>query len=156
MDSHEVTQAIKKARPRLSLISPLVSKIIIGFIVMNLLIGFSLISKVGYITNGLVIAPNELIFQMWGVVFVLLGITKLYAYIKNNWQMLRYILVVAVFIKLIWAIALTVRYITGEFDNPFVLIIWIFITHVQAMAYIHFMPTQKQSRENRGVDDGNV
>ena len=141
MDSHEVTKAIKQARPKLSLVSPLVSKIIIGFIVMNILLGISLIAKLGYITNGLVIAPNEFVFQLWGGVFIVLGITKLFAYLRNNWQMLRYILVIAVFIKIIWMLALIVRYATGEFSNPFLLIIWVFITHVQAMAYIHFMPT---------------
>lgn len=141
MDSHEVTKAIKEARPKLSLVSPLVSKIILGFIVMNILLGVSLIAKLGYITNGLVIAPNEFVFQLWGGVFVILGITKLVAYIQNNWKVMRYILVIAVFIKIIWMLALIVRYATGEFSNPFLLIIWVFITHVQAMAYIHFMPT---------------
>lgn len=66
MDSHEVTKAIKQARPKLSLVSPLVSKIILGFIVMNILFGISLMAKLGYITNGLVIAPNEFVFQLWG------------------------------------------------------------------------------------------
>ena len=141
MDSHEVTKAIKSARPRLSLVSPLVAKIIIGFIVMNILLGVSLVSKLGYITNGLVIAPNEFVFQIWGGVFILLGITKLIAYVRNDWKTLRMILVMAVFIKIIWMLALIVRYTTGEFSNPFLLIIWIFITYVQMFAYIHFMPT---------------
>lgn len=141
MDSHEVTKAIKEARPRLSLVSPLVSKIILGFIVMNIALGISLLAKLGYITNGLVIAPNEFVFQIWGGVFIALGVTKLFAYIRNDWKWLRMILVIAVFIKIIWMLALIVRYVTGEFSNPFLLIIWMFITHVQAFAYIHFMPT---------------
>lgn len=69
MDSHEVTKAIKEARPRLSLVSPLVSKIIVGFIVMNILLGLALVAKLGYVVNGLVIAPNEFAFQLWGGVF---------------------------------------------------------------------------------------
>lgn len=141
MDSHEVTKAIKEARPKLSLVSPLVSKIIVGFIVMNILLGIALIAKLGYVVNGLVIAPNEFAFQLWGGVFIILGVTKLIAYIRNDWKTLRMILVIAVFIKIIWMLALIVRYVSGEFTNPFLLIIWVFITHVQAMAYIHFMPT---------------
>lgn len=140
METNEITQAIKEARPKLSVISPLVSKIIVGFIVMNILLGVSLITKFGFIVNGLVIAPNEFIFQLWGAVFVLLGITKLIAYRKNNWPLIRHILVVAVFIKLIWAIALVIRYVSGDFSNPFLLIVWLFITHVQAATYVHFMP----------------
>lgn len=152
MDQTEITRTIKQARPALKVVSPLVAKIIVGFAVLNVILGLSLLFKLGYTKSSLVIAPTEIAFQIWGGVFILLGLTKAIAYKMNNWRLIKNILIVAVLVKLTWAIALVVQYVSDGFVNPFLLVIWLFITHVQAMTYIHFMPTPFIEKGVRNAD----
>lgn len=140
METREITQAIKDARPKLSVISPLVAKIVIGFAVLNLLLGAGLASTSALPSTPLIVAPTAGAYQVWGALFFILGLVMLWVYRKNNWKVIRYTFVLGMCFKFAWAIALAVRYVSGDFGNPLVLIMWLFIAYVQAAAYIHFMP----------------
>jgi len=140
METREITQAIKDARPKLSVISPLVAKIVIGFAVLNLLLGAGLASTSALPSTPLIVAPTAGAYQVWGGLFFILGLVMLWVYRKNNWKVIRYTFVIGMCFKFAWAIALAVRYVSGDFGNPLVLIMWLFIAYVQAAAYIHFMP----------------
>lgn len=140
METREITQAIKEARPKLSVISPLVAKIVLGFAVLNLLLGAGLASTSALPSTPLIVAPTSLAYQIWGAAFFVLGLIMFWAYKRNNWKIIRYTFVLGMCFKFAWAIALAVRYFSGDFGNPLVLIIWLFIAYVQAASYIHFMP----------------
>lgn len=137
----QITEAITEARPKLKDISPLVAKIVLGFGFGNLLLGGALVSTQAYVQDGVVIAPNSLLLQIWGGVFIALGISMLYCYHRNHWKALRQIFVIAILIKFLWAIALVIRYIQGDYSNPFLLIIWLIFAYIQAVTYIHFLPS---------------
>lgn len=153
MDSHEVTKAIKEARPRLSRVSPLVAKIVLGYAVVNVLLGVSLAITTARLSTGLVIAPTQFAFQVWGVLFTILGIALFYTYWKNSWKGMRGLFVVGMCFKFAWTIALVVRLFSGDFSNPIILIIWLFFTYIQAVAYIHFMPIPTIEK---GAEDADI
>lgn len=140
MDQFEITQAIKEARPRLARVSPLVAKIVLGFGVINLLLGLGLVTTQAKLSTPLVVAPSIGFYQAWGVAFILLGLAMLWLYKRNSWRGMRYTFVIGMCFKFAWAIALLVRYVSGDFANPLVLIIWLFFAYIQAVTYIHFMP----------------
>lgn len=140
MDSHEITKAIKEARPRLASVSPLVAKIVLGYATINVLLGASLVATTAKLSTGLVIAPTQLAFQVWGALFAILGVAMFITYWRNSWKGMRALFVVGMCFKFAWAIALVIRLFSGEFSNPIILIIWLFFTYIQAVAYIHFMP----------------
>lgn len=140
MDTREITQAIKEARPKLSVISPLVAKIVLGFGVINVLLGIGLATTKAQLASPLVIAPNTGAFQLWGALFFVLGVLMLWGYWRNNWKFLRHTFVIGILFKFMWAVALLLRYISGEYSNPTLLMVWLFFAYIQAVTYIHFMP----------------
>lgn len=152
MDEKKITQTIKEARPKLSVISPLVAKIVLGFAVVNILLGWGLAAKVARLDTSLVISPSQFTFQLWGGAFILLGIAMLVTYALNQWKAMRATFVVGMAFKFAWAIALVVRYLSGGFDNPILLIIWLFFAYIQAVTYLHFMPLPiiQKGAENAG------
>lgn len=140
MSEKQLTQAIKEARPRLILVSPLAAKIIIIFAVINVLLGLSLATTQATLTTPLAVAPSPGFYQLWGLLFGLLGLVMFWAYRRNSWRIMRHTMVVGMAFKFAWAIALVVRYVSGEFTNPFVLIVWVGLAAIQAVTYVHFMP----------------
>lgn len=140
MSNKEVIQAIKEARPKLRDVSPLVAKIVIIYGVMNLLLGAGLALTQAQLATPLAIAPSMFYYQLWGGAFIVLGAIMLWAYWHNNWRLMRHTMVLGMAFKFAWAIALVIRYVSGEFTNPFVLIVWVGLAAIQAVTYVHFMP----------------
>ena len=140
MSSREISQAIKEARPKLILVSPLAAKIVIIFGVLNILLGAGFIFTQAVLATPLAIAPTLLAYQLWGLAFFALGVAMLWAYKRNSWRIMRHTMVIGIAIKFAWAIALVIRYVSGEFTNPFVLIVWVGLAAIQAVTYVHFMP----------------
>lgn len=151
MDKLNVHQAIKEARPKLSRVSPLVAKIVIGFGIFNLLLGWGLITTQATLATPLVIAPTPFAYQLWGGAFAFLGVLMLWGYQQNKWKFMRQTFVIGITFKFAWAIALVIRYVSGDFTNPFLLIVWVFTAYIQAIAYVHFMPTPKIDKGVKNV-----
>lgn len=136
---HEVKHQIKELRPSLRIVAPLTWYIILGFGILNLVLGLSLM-KYSFGTP-LSIVSRYTPLPLYGVFFVVLGIFMLYNLQRNNWKILRRLLLCGLLIKTIWLYALVVRSFQG--GNAIVLSLWLFITYIQAIAYIYFIPTQK-------------
>jgi len=153
MDSHEISQAIKQARPKLSSVSPLAAKIVLGYSVVNILLGWGLASTQATLATPLVVAPEPYFYQIWGVLFITLGLFMGITYKRNSWKWMRYSFVIGMCFKFAWAIALLVRYVSGEFSNPLILIIWLFFAYVQAVTYVHFMPIPTIEK---GAEDADI
>lgn len=153
METKEITQALKEARPKLSRVSPLVAKIVLGFGAINILLGLGLATTQAKLSTPLVVAPSAGFYQAWGIAFVLLGVAMLVLYRRNSWRGMRYAFVIGMCFKFAWAIALLLRYISGDFANPLVLIIWLFFAYIQAVTYIHFMP---QPALDKGAKDAGI
>lgn len=153
METREIAQAIKEARPKLARVSPLVAKIVIGFGVINILLGIGLATTQASLATPLVVAPERFYYQLWGFLFFVLGVAMLWLYARNSWRGMRYTFVIGMCFKFMWAIALVVRYVSGEFSNPIVLIIWLFMAYIQAVTYLHFMP---QPALGKGAKDAGL
>lgn len=137
----QITEAIKEVRPKLSQISPLVAKIVLGFSGVNLLLGAGLFTTQSKLASPLVIAPNELSFQLWGAAFFVLGLLMAYGYWRNNWHFMRQTFIIGMVFKFCWFAALVIRYFSGEYNNPTLLVVWLFFAYIQAVTFIHFLPT---------------
>lgn len=136
---HEVKQKLKELRPNLRLVAPLTWSIILGFGILNVVLGISLM----YYPLGRSISIVSTYTPMWlyGVLFAVLGVAMLLNLYKNNWRWLRRLLLIGLLLKAIWMFALILRLLDG--GSAIILSLWLFITHIQAMAYIHFVPTPK-------------
>lgn len=138
----EIKQKIRQARPRLRDVSPLGASIVIGFGIMNVILGFGLFTLRARTMNLLVI--NDLMtYQFWGVIFGLLGVAMLLAYWINSWTRLRQALIVGVFLKSWWLAALSIRLLTGDYDNILLISIWGLLTYIQLATFIYIIPPQK-------------
>lgn len=109
---------------------------------MNVILGFGLFTLRARTMNLLVI--NDLMtYQFWGIVFGLLGVAMLLAYWVNSWTRLRQTLIVGVFLKSWWLAALTIRLLTGDYDNILLISIWGLLTYIQLATFIYIIPPQK-------------
>lgn len=133
---------IKKARPNLKLIAPLSYATIKGFGVFNILLGIALMFHRADNTadsETLIIIHEAFGFMVWGLAFMVLGIIKLHALHSNDWQRIRKILIIAMLFHSIWLFALLIHVLVGQ-GALSILVMWGFLTYIQALIYIHFIP----------------
>lgn len=136
---HEVKGKLKELRPSLRLVAPLTWTIILGFGILNLVLGWSLMHYP--LGTPLAIVSDYTPLQLYGAMFIALGVAMLLNLWRNNWRWLRRLLLIGLLIKTIWLFALVMRLFNG--GSAIILVLWMFITHVQAMAYVYFIPIQK-------------
>lgn len=140
---NEIHKVLREVRPRLKLVSPLTASIILGYGLINILLGLAMFAYVNPTPNAMLATiTGPFTWQFWGILFIALGVFKLYALWKNEWNMMKLSLVIGVFIKFTWAIALFVRFLEG--GSIILLVIWIFFAYIQAVTYINFIPGVKQ------------
>ena len=142
----EIKQQIKELRPSLRSVAPLTWSIILGFGILNLVLGASLIYYPLGQPVAIITPVTPLAFYGW--LFIVLGVLMLYHLWRNNWKWLRRLLILGVLIKSIWLFALVLRLFDG--GSAIILTLWLFLTHVQAMTYIHFIPVKKGVGNDNG------
>lgn len=132
----EIKHQIHELRPSLRLIAPLTWSIMLGFGILNLVLGLSLM----YYPLGRPVAVVTEFTPLWGygLVFMVLGVFMLYNLWRNNWKWLKRLTICGLLIKSIWLFALVLRLFDG--GNAIILALWLFLTYVQAMTYVHFVP----------------
>lgn len=141
--THKLEKQIRHARPKLRAVSPLPYWIILVMGFFNIALGLTFLFglDVSRLTASLLIVNEMLTFQFWGVVFILLGLIKIYALAFNRWTLARNSLFIGVSIKAAWMVALTLRTIISP--GTFLLnLLWITIALIQMGAYIWFMPPE--------------
>ena len=145
---------LQEARPKLKIVSPLAYWVVLVMGWFNIILGATFIIGIDAtrFTAPLLIVNEVLTFDFWGVVFILIGIIKLYSLKVNNWKLSRSTLFLGVSVKAAWMIALTIR----SFISPGTLllnILWVTVALLQIGAYIWFMPpsteSYKQLRKDR-------
>lgn len=149
-----VKAELKQARPKLSLVSPLSYWVVKVMGLFNILLGTSFLFTLDEdrFTASLLIVNDVFTFKFWGIVFISLGLVKLYSLYANNWKLSRNSLLIGVFIKAAWMVALTIRTLISP-GTLFLNLLWITVALLQIGAYIWFMPPStegyKQRREER-------
>jgi hypothetical protein len=144
---NDVKQKLKELRPSLRKVAPLTWSVILGFGIMNIVLGVSLMSYP--LGTPIAIVTRFTPMAFFGAVFLILGTLMLFKLWQNDWRWLRGLLLAGLLIKTIWTFALLIRLFQG--GNAIILCLWLFITHVQASTYIHFIPinTGKKNGWNR-------
>lgn len=137
-----IESKLQEIRPPLASVAPLTAKIVVGFAVANLILGVTLFNQEGGQVSRLAIVDST--FPLWfhaGVFFVL-GLFMLYAYIKNDWKLIKHSLVVGIFVKMTWMFSLIFLLSSG--GNPTILVAWAFFTYIQVVTYLYFTPKLAQ------------
>lgn len=135
----DINRKIKEARPRLQTIAPLSSSITTGFAIFNIVLGAGLMFQKAR-TVEFFIVNDFLNYQIWGAIFMLLGVVMGTALIMNSWRITRWSLLIGIFLKLWWWLALLVRDVFQDGNNTLFLGLWTFVTFVQIILYINFLP----------------
>jgi len=152
--SKELKAALRIARPNLKTVSPLTYWVMLVMSMFNLLFGASLfIAFDTYrLSPPLLIVNDFFNFKFWGIVFMAIGIMKIYSLWKNDWDLSRHSLMVGVAVKAMWAVALVIRALTSP-GTLLVALLWISLAAIQMGTYIWFMPpaiaSYKQRRDDR-------
>ena len=119
-----------------AILYPLISYIMRGFVVFNLILGAGLFSNVAR-TREFFIINEVFTYQFWGVLFFLSGLLQLYTLIKHNNRLIRISLMVGVILQTFWMIALVVRQIESFDSNLFLLIFFGIILYIKFGVYLY-------------------
>ena len=150
MTSHS---ELAKARPNLRTVSPLAYYIVLIMAVFNIALGFTLMFAIDRhrLSASLIIVNELLSYTFWGIVFIFIGILKVWALASNNWSLARKTLLIGVSIKAMWAIALIFRiFITP--GTVFITLCWLCIAALQMSCYVFFMPPNTEAYKQRRKD----
>lgn len=134
-----INQKIKQVRPKLRVISPISAAGMAGFAIFNCMLGIALAFEQAR-TVDFFIVNDFLSYQVWGGMFVALGLCMGASLLLNSWRNMKWSLLVAIFIKLWWFMALVVRDFIHDGDNLMLIIMWSFITYLQIVLYVNFIP----------------
>lgn len=141
---HLVKKKIKDLRPGLREVAPLTFYICIGFGVLNLVLGFSLLTT--HDSGGLVIIHKYTPLWLYGVAFIALGGFGLAVIVRNSWKWIRRTLIMGLLYKSVWFYALFYSLFHGGSIGIFGL--WLFLIHIQVMTYIFFVPRAPEDINN--------
>lgn len=131
----EIKQQIKELRPSLRQVAPLSWYIVLGFAVLNIVLGLSLIKLP---VKNIAIISQYTPSWLYGATFTLLGLTMVWGMIRNNWKLMRRTMAAGLLLKAVFLYALILILLHG--GDPYVLSLWLFLTYIQAMAYVFFVP----------------
>lgn len=147
MTTQSIEKELQKARPSLRTVTPLAHAVLQIYAYFNILLGISFLFALDQskIQNPLLIVNDVLSYKFWGVVFIGIGILKLYSLYTNNWNLSRKSLLVGVSIKAAWTLALVVRSFT-ESGTWFITLIWLALAAVQISTFIFFLPPAISSK----------
>lgn len=134
-------QELLQARPRLKLVSPLAHWTVMIMAIFNFFLGASLLFLVDQsrFSAPLIIVNDLFTYKFWGVVFIAIGLMKVYALKTNRWELARASLIVGVAVKAAWSVALIVRVLVSP-GTFFLTLLWLTVALLQMGAYIWFLP----------------
>lgn len=133
----------KTKLPPFRQVSPLVYYSSWAFAVMNLFF----LAPTFFFTNGnaglalVGLVPS----QLWGVVFVLLGIVMIVGLIRNNWLLIKMMLGGGLIVKAMFAWALVFT-LFASFSNLGIIGVWFGMMVWQGLCIIYFTPEMKHVR----------
>lgn len=142
-DMREVKGKIKELRPALREVAPLTFYICVGFGILNIVLGYSLMTTKE--SGGLVIVGKYAPLWLYGILFAALGVFGLVVLWRNSWNWIRRTLVFGLLYKSIWFYALVATLFHG--GSVGIIGLWLFLIYVQAMTYIFFIPNMRRKNK---------
>lgn len=145
------SRELRKLRPRLRTVAPHSYWFVMLLGVFNLLFGASLMAAVdkGKTNSSLLIVNDFFTFQMWGAVFILLGVLKLSALRLNRWRLARLTLMMGVVVKAAWMVALVIRVFVSP-GTVIIALLWMTLATAQMLCYIYFLPAVRPGPKGVG------
>lgn len=133
----ENAQAKHENSIRLKSVDSRSAKSVIGYAVLNLVIGVCLYSLTARTVDFFIVNSvfNE---QFWGSLFFLTGVGFLVGYLTNSWNLMRFMHLVGLSLKFFWLSAFAARQIENFDSNIFMLIFFATIFYSQFCDYLHF------------------
>lgn len=137
----KLIQEIRAARPHLKNVSPVSYWFIMLMGAFNLFIGLAFLFAINPNTDDPAFraVTSVIPFGTWSILFIIVGLIKLWAIAVNNWRASRWSLLMGVAIKSGWAVALIVRTFY-QADNAFLAATWLALAIAQMTIYIYFLP----------------
>lgn len=114
------------------------------FSVFNILLGVSLFLYFAK-TSDFFIINSVFTYQFWGIAFFSTGVALVVGTIWNRWNIMKTTLLICLFLKLIWLIALIIRQINDSYSNIFLVLFFAALAVCQLIIYIHFPRKVKSS-----------
>lgn len=105
-----------------------------GFAASNLLLFLGFVTLKAPIS--LIIANSVLTTTLWAYIFGVLGVIMVYSLLVKKYKILRYSMLIGVFIKMVWLIALLLRIQLG--GSLLIVVLWALVTYTQFSLYIFF------------------
>lgn len=134
-----IDRTLKDIRPSIRAIAPLTYYICWGFALFNIAVSIPLyrLNEVNFSIVG------AISIKVWAVIFLLMGLVKLWSLIVNNWKLARTLLIVGVAIKSAWLMELLARTVNGK---SFILVaIWALLIYLESTTYVHFIPVERRN-----------
>lgn len=144
---------LAKARPTLRMVSPQSHWFVFIMGVFNVALGLTLLFGLdkSRLSAPLIVVNEVFSYTFWAVVFITIGVVKLYALATNNWWLSRKTLLLGVSVKAMWAVALIFRIFISP-GTVFLTLMWLTIAALQMVCYIFFMPPNIGSFNQRRKD----
>lgn len=119
-----------------AILYPLISYIMRGFVVFNIILGVGLISNIARTAQFFII--NDIFtYQFWGLLFLANGLVQLYTLVRHNDKIIRVSLVSGMVLQTFWMVALAVRQFESFDSNIFLLIFFGIILYIKFGVYLY-------------------
>ena len=151
----KLDRELQHARPKLKVVSPLAHWVVVIMAIFNLCLGTSFLFAIDQnrVSASLLIVNDILTYKFWGIVFIAIGLIKLYAIFSNNWKLARNSLFLGVSVKAAWTVALTIRTFVSP-GTVFLNVLWVTVALLQMGAYVWFLPpAEKVELPGKKEDD---
>lgn len=136
---NDINQTLKDLRPSLRKVAPQTFWFSIGFGIFNTIIGVALFNLNILVRLKVVgVVP----IKLWGIVFLVHGLTMLASVLANNWRLTRSMHLVGIAIKTAWWLEMLTVFIAGS--SPFLLYIWSLLLFLQVIVCIYFTPRMRR------------
>jgi hypothetical protein len=135
---------LRKARPNLRSIAPLTNAVCWGYAVINTLLGLGMFFL--YQTTVPLAVANIFSYQVWGMIFLLMGLSTAFGLLTNRHMLVKQTQLVGLIIKALWGIALILRCIVAP-QTILITLVWVFFAYIQAATYIYFLPAVRGHNE---------
>ena len=150
---NKLVHELREARPSLRMVTPQSFWFVAAMGVFNILLGLTLMFGIdkSRLSASLIIVNEFTSYAFWGVLFITLGVLKLYSLYSNNWWLSRKTLIFGVSIKAMWSVALIFRIFISP-GTVFITLCWLCIAALQMICYIFFMPPNVSNYNQRRID----
>lgn len=150
---NKLVHELREARPSLRMVTPMSYYFVLIMAIFNIVLGFTLMYGIdkSRLSASLIIVNEFTSYTFWGIVFIALGLLKIYSLVTNNWWLSRKTLIFGVSIKAMWSVALIFRIFISP-GSLFLTLCWLCIATLQMTCYIFFMPPNVSNYNQRRID----